>query len=201
VTDRVVSFFAPGLPASQGSKRPFVNKKTGKVILVESDKTVKSWRGVVALAARDAGATALEGPVFLALTFRFPRPKGHYRTGKRAAELRPDAPLYPATKTTKDWDKLARACGDALTGVCYVDDAQVAFGVVKKRWCRPGQPAGVMVTVAPCPGGLALREDDAQEVRRAPAVCPPGCDWPSCLCAPNMGSEEVVCDLGKHGLP
>lgn len=36
---------------------------------------------------------------------------------------------------------------DALTGVCFVDDAQVVHLTVTKDWAADGQP-GVRVTVA-----------------------------------------------------
>lgn len=49
--------------------------------------------------------------------------------GKRGAPHRP--PVRP------DLDKLARAVGDALTGVCYRDDAQVVNLCAAKYYVMP----------------------------------------------------------------
>ncbi len=76
------------------------------------------------------------------VTFVFPRPKSHYRTGKNAGILRDDAPLYK--DSTPDTDKLERAIGDALTGVVFSDDAKVAWWDARKMY---GDRAEAIVTV------------------------------------------------------
>ena len=152
----VLSFFAPGVPSTQGSARAFVVK--GRAVVTHDNKSLRSWRSVVSDSARQAGAVLLEGAVGIHMTFRSHRPKGHYGTGKNAEVLRDTAPPYPATKSSKDWDKLARAVCDALTAIAYVDDAQIVHAVVKKRWCLPHQQGGVFVSVYSVPSGLALRE-------------------------------------------
>lgn len=87
-----------GTPAPQGSKRGFVNRKTGQVNMVESSNKVKPWRQSVKFAALNAKLPTLAGPVKLEITFYLPRPKGHYRTGKHAGEVKESAPQYPATR-------------------------------------------------------------------------------------------------------
>lgn len=70
----------------------------------------------------------------LALFFRFPRPRSHFlKSG-----LRPNAPGY--VTRTPDIDKLARAALDALTGVAFLDDKQVAVLRASKEYSddRPG---------------------------------------------------------------
>ena len=153
----VLTFFAPGVPASQGSKRGFARGK--RVVLVEHDKGLKSWRSLVATTAQVAGAVIIDGPVGLHATFRYTRPRSHYGSGRNAQRLKDNAPPYPATKTSKDADKLARGICDALTAICFHDDAQIAHLVVKKRWSLPGRPGGVLISVYPLPSGLSLRED------------------------------------------
>jgi Holliday junction resolvase RusA-like endonuclease len=43
--------------------------------------------------------------------------------------------------------KLARAVEDALTGVVWVDDAQIVKEYLSKRYCEPGEQPNVTVTV------------------------------------------------------
>lgn len=114
-----------GQPAGQGSKR-----HVGGGRMIEQSKRVAPWREAVTNAACDAIAGdriffPITEPVTVTVTFWFPRPKLHYRTGKSAHLLREEAPYWHAK--TPDIDKTLRATLDALTlaGV-WRDDAQVA---------------------------------------------------------------------------
>lgn len=131
----IAAWFTPGIPAPQGSKR-----HVGRGILVESSKAVGPWRERVALAAHQAmhGQPPAAGPVTVTLHFVMPRPKSAPKTRHVYADKRPDL------------DKLVRACLDAVTGVCLIDDAQVVEIVTTKRLCEPNsvdQP-GVHTTIA-----------------------------------------------------
>lgn len=124
--------FVPGNPAPQGSKR-----HVGKGILVESSKEVGPWRERVALAAHNwmSGTAPLTGAVEVGLAFVLPRPKSTPKTRTPAAVKRPDL------------DKLERAVLDALTGICFVDDAQVVELKSSKRLAQIGETAGVYIEV------------------------------------------------------
>lgn len=115
-----------GTPAPQGSKRGFVNRKTGGVILVESSDKVKPWREAVkfaAIAARDGGLP-LSGPVAVSMVFTFARPAGHFGSGRNAGQLRAAAPSRPHGRP--DLSKLARSTEDALTDArAYEDDSRI----------------------------------------------------------------------------
>lgn len=126
-------FTTIGIPAPQGSKNRFGG---------EDNPRTKPWRLALAADAQAAGATLMDGPLTGIVYFYFPRPKGHYRTGKHAGQLRPDAPMSVGGKP--DLDKLLRAVGDALTGVAYRDDAQIASWVAFKRY---GEPARAEVLI------------------------------------------------------
>jgi Holliday junction resolvase RusA-like endonuclease len=116
-----VSLTVYGTPRPQGSKR-FI----GRGISIEANPHVKNWRGSIAdAAARAPGSRMFDGPVALSLAFYFARPKSHYRTGKRAGELKADAPAWPTGHNLGDLDKLTRATFDAVTGVLVRDDSQV----------------------------------------------------------------------------
>lgn len=119
--------------------------------MVESSKGLKPWRAAIAACAPRLPAL-LDGPLDVQLQFCFPRPKKHYRTGKSAHLLRPDAPRWHTSKP--DADKLERAVLDSLTAVIYRDDAQVALLHAAKVWCTGDEMPGVVVTV---------REIDSQE--------------------------------------
>lgn len=130
-----IIFTVLGLPAPQGSKNRWG---------AEDNPRTKPWRDSVASSANALmnGDALLTGPVYVEASFVFPRPKGHYRSGARAAELRPDAPAYKSS--TPDGDKLARAVGDALSGIVFRDDAQVAVWSIRKVY---GEPARAEISV------------------------------------------------------
>jgi Holliday junction resolvase RusA-like endonuclease len=140
-----IEFFAAGQPQTKGSARAFVVK--GRAVVTNDNKKAAAWQGVVSCAARDAGVRLLEGPVAVEAVFLLPRPQGHYRSGKNAHLLREDAPERPAKKP--DVDKLARVVLDALTGLAYVDDAQVVSVSASKRWAQRGGLVGASVSVKP----------------------------------------------------
>lgn len=150
----MITFTVRGIPAPQGSKRAFRNKYSGRIALVESSKRVAPWRSDVRDAAIDAVSEDRDGmgwmhdpltvPVAVGLAFRFPRPKGHFGTGRNAAVLKPTAPVHPAGKP--DLDKLARAILDAITALVIQDDALVVSLLATKAYADH-EPPGVTVVV------------------------------------------------------
>lgn len=141
-----VAFTVHGLAAPAGSKKGFVNKRTGKVIITDASKRSKPWQNDVAHAALDAMADRppLEGALELAVTFHMPRPKGHYGTGRNAGVIKPTAPAFPTVKP--DATKLLRALEDACTGVVWRDDAQIVTQHIRKVY---GKPPRAIVGVVP----------------------------------------------------
>lgn len=127
-----ICFFAAGRPAAQGSKR-----HVGGGRLIESSRQVGPWREIVRQAAVEAmaGRPPIEGPVYLVQVFALPRPKSHYGTGRNSGQVKRGAPHRPPVRP--DLDKLARAVGDALTGVCYHDDAQIVNLRAAKYYVTP----------------------------------------------------------------
>lgn len=126
----------PGMARPQGSKRP-MKLGDGRVILREMSSRLPEWRARVAeFAAKAAEGEFWEAhvPVALDLTFSFVRPKSHYGKRKGEPTLRQDAPAVPVGANVGDIDKLSRAVLDALSGVLYHDDRQVASLTVAKRY-------------------------------------------------------------------
>jgi crossover junction endodeoxyribonuclease RusA len=144
-----------GTPAPQGSKHGFAVKRkgvyTGRVAQVESSAKVKPWRMAVKYAALEAlpsrdGSAILTGAIVLEVTFRLPRPKGHYGTGRNAGLLKPSAPWVPNVRP--DLDKLLRSTFDALgeAGV-WRDDAQVVSVYARKDYATDYEPVGATIHV------------------------------------------------------
>lgn len=141
----IIQFGVPGIPQPRGSKRAMPNRAGGRPLMVDTNAKSKPWMATVASAASSAmeGRPLLDGPLVLDVAFYFPRPKSHYRTGKNSHLLRADAPGWHDKKP--DCDKLVRSIGDAMTGVVYRDDAQLAAITVKKAYSDTG--GCVMVAV------------------------------------------------------
>ena len=115
-----IRFFVPGIPRPGGSKKGFYIPKLNRVVITEDNPKSKDWRNSVAWAASEVIKTPLTGPLEVRFLFLMTRPKGHF--GARG--LRPSAPLYPIVKP--DVTKLIRSTEDALKGIAWVDDSQVA---------------------------------------------------------------------------
>jgi site-specific DNA-cytosine methylase/Holliday junction resolvase RusA-like endonuclease len=137
-----------GLPAPQGSHKGFVVK--GRAVITSDNKKTRPWRQDVTAAVVDTIAQTPDfepytGPVLVDIGFYMPRPRYHFRTGKRANELRPDAPHYVDKKP--DLDKLVRAILDALTAsAVFRDDAQVAMLVTSKAYADAQTGARITIT-------------------------------------------------------
>lgn len=126
-----LTFWVPGAPVTQGSKRVF----GGRLVEVTGAR-LEVWRtavGYEALGARPRGWQMLTGPVEIAIEFRLHRPQ------------RPKFEV-PAAKGRNDLDKLLRAVGDALTNVAYEDDGQITDARVRKRYAVDGR-VGAQITV------------------------------------------------------
>jgi Holliday junction resolvase RusA-like endonuclease len=144
VMGRWISFTVAGVAAPAGSKRGFVNPRTGKVIITDMSRRKAPWMAVVAEAARAAMTGGLlEGPLGLTVSFVLPRPAGHYGKGRNAAVLRAGAPVRPAV--APDCTKLLRAVEDALKGIVWRDDSQVVAQYAEKLY---GEPAECFISVA-----------------------------------------------------
>jgi Holliday junction resolvase RusA-like endonuclease len=163
---RVISFSVRGTPGSKGSAQAFVvpgkngGRPSARVVTGGAKSTrakLKAWDGAV----REAAAAAIGNvgappfvaiPIGVIIEFRLRRPASHFRTGKHAGELKPDAPRFPAVKP--DTDKLVRSTLDAMTGIVFDDDARVSRFAIDRVYASAGDE-GASITVAPLDGGYA----------------------------------------------
>lgn len=121
-----------GTPATKGSARAFV--RGGRTIVTNDCVAEKPWAQNVHWAAREVVQRPMAGPVEVTLLFRMPRVG---RLGKKRVGVLHDR--------KPDLDKLTRSVLDALTGVAWFDDAQVASLMARKFYADPDEVAGVEI--------------------------------------------------------
>ena len=140
-----ISFFVQGEAAPGGSKSAFPLKKNGvfirSMIVDASGKNGKNWRNMVAFEGKRAFGSQPLWDCPIRVTFRFIRlrPAGHWT---KNGALSSSARMYPTTKP--DVLKLARAVEDALTGIIWIDDAQIVTETLTKRY---GPKPGVEILI------------------------------------------------------
>ena len=127
----MITFFVPGKPIPQGSK-----KHVGRGIMVESAKDLGPWRERVALAAKERAPAPLTGALYLQVEFIMPRPASTPKKFTPPAIKRPDL------------DKLIRAVMDGMTHICYHDDAQVIHIGADKRLAELDETPGVRIILS-----------------------------------------------------
>lgn len=125
-----MTFVVFGAPATKGSTVSFMGARG--VVTKADCRTLAAWTQAVGWAARAAGIRPApkEASVKVSAIFQFVRPASK---AKR---------VHPVVKP--DVDKIGRALLDALTGVAYIDDAQV---VQLQMWKVYGGDARTTVTI------------------------------------------------------
>ena len=148
----LVAFDVEGTP--QGEPRARFGKN------VYPDRRAHPWKHDVRAACKAAllrsgarGLHPLGTALAVEMVFRFPRPKSHYRTGRFAGELKPNAPTFHTAKP--DADNCAKAVLDALgrfdqcPNLLWCDDAQIAWAPPLKLYADPEQEPGASVVIYP----------------------------------------------------
>jgi Holliday junction resolvase RusA-like endonuclease len=129
----LIEFVVIGRPVPAGSK---IRGRHGG-IHDSSGHRGEHWRALVKATAvsymSQYGLEPFTGPVRVEMVFQRQRP---------AKLSNPAHEWFPTM--APDVLKLARACEDSLTGVCYVDDALIVEERLRKVWASDW---GVMITV------------------------------------------------------
>lgn len=124
MTTARIEIVAVGRPQPQGWLKAVTLPGRKFTVLVDGNKKLRAWRKTVRKAAeavmRDHQPFERETPVVAQLQFCFRRPK--------SAKSR----THPTVKP--DLDKLVRGCLDSLTGVVWIDDAQVVRVMTAKHY-------------------------------------------------------------------
>jgi crossover junction endodeoxyribonuclease RusA len=139
-----MTFTVYGIAQPKGNMRAFVKRGMKFPIVTESNRNVRSWSQLVAEgASRELAASGghqITGPVLVAVDFGLPRPKKYQRLGLEVAHC-----------VAPDLDKLARGVLDALSGVAFVDDAQVVHLFATKTYAPLNGAPYARITVAASP--------------------------------------------------
>lgn len=122
-----VSFTVPGPPVGKG--RPRFSEQSGRVRTYTPEETARYERAVRAAYRQSCGDAffARGTPVIAGIIAFFPIPKRE----KKAERERMRTSLVYAPKKP-DCDNIAKAILDALNGIAYADDAQIAALHVSK---------------------------------------------------------------------
>ena len=115
-----INVFVPGVP--KPLKRPRFSR--GRVFDPSKQDKIEFLR-MFAQFCPDLVPAPKDTALRISLSFYFPRPKAHFRTGRYAHLLKDSAPPYWNMIKTPDVDNLVKFVLDALNGNLYVDDKQV----------------------------------------------------------------------------
>jgi Holliday junction resolvase RusA-like endonuclease len=129
-----IVFAVEGESVSQGSLTAVPTNRNWRTVpgvrwtIKDAKPALKPWRKKVADAAAEefGDRQLLEGPVCVWARFIFERPKAHFGTGKNAGVLKAGMPIHVVSHQKGDLDKHLRSILDALTGIVFNDDCQVA---------------------------------------------------------------------------
>lgn len=139
-----ITIWVAGTPVGQPRVKA---TNRGKHASVYDPGTANEWKARVHLAAEKYTPTEpLSMPLRVDLTFYFPRPKRHFRTGKHAGQLKDSAPLLHVGKP--DLDNAFKAVADQLTvSRMWIDDAQVCDGRIRKLY-EDGRGPGLLIRIS-----------------------------------------------------
>ena len=133
VVSRVITFVVPAIPVAQPRQRHRIVTTAGRSFATNytpAKSPVNDFKASVRMAAWQAySGPPLEGPLSVQIIAVFPRP---------ASKRWKNKPMLRFPKLSKpDADNIAKANLDALNGLLFVDDAQVARLLVEK-WLASG---------------------------------------------------------------
>lgn len=142
IAPTAIEFVIPGTPQQQGSK--IVSRYGG---MYDANKKLGPWRaeGIAAAQAAYDGPKITE-PLAVTARFYFPRPKGHYGSGKNSMKVKPNAPTFHAS--APDTDKLCRALNDVLTQAgTILDDRLIVQLAAVKFWTEKAPRTEVAISL------------------------------------------------------
>jgi len=126
-----MTFVVEGPPATKGSTVSLWSAG-GRILTHTDSPRLAAWTRAVQWSAKAARVPCVPKP-------------GGVRIEACCSYLAPRAPAGAYPTRPPDVDKVARALLDALTGIAYVDDAQVVELLISKRY---GAEAAITITIA-----------------------------------------------------
>lgn len=123
----MITFDVLGVPAPQGSKSAFINKRTGRPGMRDMGGVgLVAWRDAVSHAARDIAEQhgCLDGALRLVVLFRFPMPASRSKAERLAGCI--------WRTTTPDSSKVLRSLEDGLVDAGLIADDRL----IVEHWIR-----------------------------------------------------------------
>lgn len=154
----MIRFTIPAVPVAQPRRtQRIISTKDGRSFAhnyTPKDHPIHAFRAAVSRAGSEAFPSGpLSGPVMLGALFIMPRPKS--MTTKRG----PNARVFSTKKP--DVDNLMKSLADALNGIAFADDAQIAACSLRKTIAAadesPRVEVEVVSLVAPKPALEAVK--------------------------------------------
>jgi len=105
-----------------------------KQTTVNYDPSAGDKKDFLAIVQHKAPKKLITGPVSLMVCCYFPRPKGHYGTGRNANVLKERYKIDERYTKTPDGDNLLKFIADSLNGIFWSDDRQIWKVEVRKRY-------------------------------------------------------------------
>lgn len=152
-----MTFTIPGIPKGQGRPRfRCITTKAGRNFASAYDpKDSRDWKQTVAATALAAGVRGLEGPLQVNICAYLPRPKRLCRKSDV------EHCLYSTGKP--DCDNITKGILDALIGVAYADDSQVAISRTSKLYHEKSGMPRTEVSIEPLSAPSVERAGQGRE--------------------------------------
>ena len=128
-------FFINTIPQAQARAR---FARMGNFVKTYDPKKCKDYKADVRYQVMYASPVLMEGPLTMIVDFWMPRPKAHYG----AKGLKEKAPSFHTSKP--DIDNMLKGIFDAVRGVLWKDDTQVAVCVATKKY---GETTGIKIVI------------------------------------------------------
>lgn len=139
-----ISLIVPGKPRGKG--RPKFARR-GQAVVTYTDEQTVSMEETIRAIWRETGAQRLPDGEALELTVRVTheRPQNHFRKNGQLSKKGHESPI-PTRKP--DGDNVFKLVADALNGLAYKDDSQIAYWDLKAQW---GIRAHMLIQLQPIP--------------------------------------------------
>lgn len=129
----MIRIVVPGQPVAKG--RPRVAVRNGRAMAYTPQKTA-TYENLIALVGQDVmeERELIEGPISVTVFAHFQMPKGWSKKRRLAALTSPEWHT-----SRPDGDNVLKCAGDALNGVVWRDDSQIASAQVVKTYAETPQ--------------------------------------------------------------
>jgi Holliday junction resolvase RusA-like endonuclease len=149
---QVITFEIPGNPQALKRHRSYRMGEGLRMV----DPSAQDKDNFLLVSMSHKPPTPFNEALHVGCTFVFPRPKGHYGTGKNAKLLKPSAPYFHTGKP--DGDNLFKFIGDALEGIFWLNDSCIVKPEALKVYANDGRPRTIITIQPAVPGNPNWRE-------------------------------------------